>query len=221
MPTVAGLTHSDGLGTAGVSCPPPVRVKTRPGQVEKRTEVGFVMSQNIERRTTQWVALAGMPGGGFTLIEVMLVVLILGIAAAVAVPMMSSAGSMQVRSAANMIAADLEYAKSMAISRGQPYSVLFDKTTESYRVLDHNAAVITHPVKKGNYVIDFKNDSRLDRVNIVDANFDGTSKVTFDYLGSPYNGSGSPLNSGLVTLQAGGVTKTVRVEPVTGFISIN
>jgi general secretion pathway protein H len=171
---------------------------------------------------TQWGALTGMPGGGFTLIEVLLVVLILGIAAAVAVPMMSSAGSMQVRSAANMVAADLEYAKSMAISRGQPYSVLFDKTTESYRVLDHTGTVIGHPVKRGSdYIIDFRNDGRLDQVNIVDASFDGTSKVTFDYLGSPYNGGGTALNSGLVTLQAGGVTKTVRVEPVTGFISIN
>lgn len=180
------------------------------------------MSQNIERRTTQWFGLMGMLRGGFTLIEVILVVLILGIAAGMVVPMMSSAGSLQVRAAANMVAADLEYAKSMAISRGQPYSVLFDKTTETYRVQDHNDTVIAHPVKKGfNYVVDFRNDGRLDRVNIVDANFDGTSKVTFDYLGSPYNGSAGFLNSGVVTLQSGGVTKVVRVEPVTGFISIN
>jgi hypothetical protein len=78
-------------------------------------------------------------------------------------------------------------------------------------------------VKKGsNYVVDFRNDGRLNRVNIADAAFDGTPKVTFDYLGSPYNGGGtSLLNSGAVTLQSGSATKIVRVEPVTGFISIN
>ena len=55
--------------------------------------------------------------------------------------------------------------------------------------------MIPHPVKKGfNYVIDFRNDGRLDQVEILDANFDGTNKVTFDYLGSPYNG-GSPRPS--------------------------
>jgi len=180
------------------------------------------MNQNIERRMTQRVGLMGMPGGGFTLIEVILVVLIIGIAAGMVVPMMSSAGSMQIRAAANMVAADLEYAKSMAISRGQPHSVVFDKTNETYQVVDHNNIVIPHPVKKGfNYVVDFRNDGRLDRVNIADANFDGTNKVTFDYLGSPYNGSASFLNSGVVTLQSDSVTRTVRVEPVTGFISIN
>ena len=184
------------------------------------------MSQNIERRTTQLVGLTSMLRGGFTLIEVMLVVLILGIAAAVVVPMASSAGSLQIRAAANMVSADLEYAKSMAISRGQAYSVLFDKTNETYRILDHTGTVITHPVKKGfNYVIDFKNDGRLDRVNIDTVSFGSSSpnnKVTFDYLGSPYDNGGTSLsNPGVVTLRSGGAVRTVRVEPVTGFVSIN
>ncbi|MHC4630263.1 MAG: hypothetical protein ACYS9C_03205, partial [Planctomycetota bacterium] len=82
-------------------------------------------------------------------------------------------------------------------------------------------AVISHPVKKGfDYVIDFRNDGRLDKVDIVDVDFDTTSEVKFDYLGSPYNGGGTPLNNGVISLQAGGTTKTVTVEPVTGFVSI-
>ena len=181
------------------------------------------MCRNIERQIMQWGMLTGRPGGGFTLIEVILVVLIIGIAAGVVVPMMSSAGSMEIRAAASMIAGDLEYAKSMAISRGQPYSVRFDTTTESYRVLDQAGTVIAHPVKKGfSYAIDFRNDGRLDRVDISNVSFDGTDKVTFDYLGSPYNGSGgSLLSGGVVTLQSGGATRTVSVEPVTGFISVS
>jgi prepilin-type N-terminal cleavage/methylation domain-containing protein len=152
--------------------------------------------------------------GGFTFIELMLVVLIIGIAAGIVVPMMSSAGSLQVRAAANMVAADLEYAKSMAISRTQSYSVEFNTTNESYEILDPNNDPVPHPVKKGfDYVVDFGNDGRLDQVDIADVNFPN-DKVTFDYLGSPDNGGG-------VTLQAGGVTKTVNVEPVTGFISVS
>ena len=64
--------------------------------------------------------------GGFTLAEILLVVLIIAIAAMIAVPMMGSMDSVQIRSAANMIAADLEYAKSMAISRQKNYSVVFN-----------------------------------------------------------------------------------------------
>ena len=159
--------------------------------------------------------------GGFTLVEIVIVIVIIAIAAMTVIPIMSSAASVQIRSAANMIAADLEYAKSMAISRGQNFSVVFDTAAESYRIEDPNGAVIAHPVKKGfDYVIDFPNDSRLDKVDIVDADFDATSEVKFDYLGSPYNGSGTPLNSGVISLQAGGTTTTVTVEPVTGFVSI-
>jgi len=159
--------------------------------------------------------------GGFTLVELLIVISIIAIVALTAIPMMSSAASVQIRSAANMLTADLEYAKSMSISRGQNYSVVFDKDTESYRIEDQNSNVIPHPVKKGfGYVIDFQNDSRLNKVDIVDADFDATSAVKFDYLGSPYNGNSTPLNSGVISLQAGGTTTTVTVEPVTGFISI-
>ena len=182
----------------------------------------MAMCENMKQRIAQRAPWPGISGSGFTLIEVIMVVIIIGIAAAVVVPMMSSAGSMQIRAAVNMVAADLEYAKSMAISRGQPYSVVFDKATETYRVVDQAGSVIQHPVRKGfNYVVDFRSDTRIDEVDIVDASFDATSKVTFDYLGSPYNGSSTPLNSGVVTLRSQGITKTVRVEPVTGFITVS
>jgi prepilin-type N-terminal cleavage/methylation domain-containing protein len=159
--------------------------------------------------------------GGFTLVELLIVIAIIAIAALTAIPMMSSAASVQIRSAANMITADLEYAKSMAISRAQYFSVVFDKNTESYWIEDQDGNVLPHPVKKGfDYVIDFQNDGRLNKVDIVDVDFDATSEVKFDYLGSPYNGNGTPLNSGVISLQAGGTTTTVTVEPVTGFVSI-
>jgi Tfp pilus assembly protein FimT len=148
------------------------------------------------------------------MIEIVIVIVIIAIAALAAVPMMSSAAGVQLRSAANMITADLEYAKSMAISRGQDFCVVFDENTDSYRIEDHDNNVIPHPVKKGfSYVIDFRNDTRLNKVDITNADFNTTTRVLFDCLGSPDNG-------GTVSLQARGTTMTVAVEPVTGFISI-
>lgn len=151
---------------------------------------------------------------GFTAIELLVVVVIMAIAALTVVPMMTSASSLQLRSAANMIMADLEYAKSMAISRGQNYSIVFDENAESYSIEDQDSSVIPHPVKKGfDYIIDFQNDSRLNKVNIADADFDSTSSVQFDCLGSPDNG-------GSISLQAGSMTMIVRVEPITGYIRV-
>jgi len=161
---------------------------------------------------------------GFTVVEILIVVVIIAIVAVMVVPMMTSAASVQIRSAANMIMADLEYAKSMAISRGQRFSVVFDTTAESYQIFEDQSGTlvpIKHPVKKGFYYkINFSTDGRLNKVDIVSVDFDATSEVKFNYLGSPYNGSGTPLNSGVISLQAGGTTATVTVEPVTGFISV-
>jgi hypothetical protein len=61
--------------------------------------------------------------------------------------------------------------------------------------------------------VDFSTDGRLDRVRISGTTFPG-NKVTFDPLGSPDNG-------GTVVLEAGDSTRTVAVEPVTGFISVS
>ncbi len=145
------------------------------------------------------------------------------IAAVTAIPMMGSAASMQIRSAANMIAADLEYAKSMAISRQKRYAVVFNESAESYQIEDSDGGIINHPVKKGfQYVVSFSSDRRLDKVDISSVSFDGTSRIEFDYLGSPYNGNSppTPLNSGVISLQAGEISTTINVEPVTGFVSI-
>jgi type II secretion system protein H len=165
--------------------------------------------------STQHVSRMEGADAGFTLIEMMIVVVIIGIAAAMAVPMISSGASFQVRSAANLVAADLEYAKSMAISRGQPYKVVFDATDESYQIKDSADTAIAPPGRKN--IVRFGSGGQLTEVAIVSASFGGTGTVTFDYLGSPQ----SLTSEGVVTLQAGGITKTVRVEPVTGFISVS
>lgn len=159
---------------------------------------------------------------GFTIIEIIVVVVIIVIAAAMTAPLMSSAESIQLRSASNLIAADLEYAKNLAITRQQNYTVVFDAGSESYEIQDQSGAVIPHPVNKGfDYSVDFTSNSRLKEVNIDDVYFDTTSSVKFDYLGSPYNGDGNPLNQGYITLEAGGSTSTINVTAVTGYVSIN
>ena len=170
---------------------------------------GIAVSKNTNK-----VLVSAGASHGFTLIEIMVVVVILAITAMLAVPMLSSASSVQLRSAANMIAADLEYAKSMAISRQKNYTVVFDKLSESYQIEDANNVVIDHPVRKGfTYVVNFSTDSRIDKVQIADADFSSASQVEFDWLGSPDVG-------GSVTLQVGGSSMTINVTPVTGYISI-
>lgn len=159
---------------------------------------------------------------GFTIIELIVVMAILVIAALVAVPMFSSAADMQLRSAGNMIAADLEYAKNLAIARQQNHSVVFDTTNNAYHVeVTEGAVIIPHPVNPGDLSVSFPTTSSLSQVTIVSTDFTDDT-ITFNYLGSPFSGSGTstPLNSGQINLQGGTFTMTVTVEPVTGYVTI-
>jgi len=147
------------------------------------------------------------------MVEMLVVLVIMAIAAMLVVPMFSSAEGMQLHAAANMIAADLEYAKSMAIGTQRTYTVVFDKTSESYQIED-SGGVIEHPVKRGfDYVVNFSSDHRLDKVDIVEVNFGASSQVGFDYFGSPDN-------AGFVRLQVGSDVAIVNVNSVTGFITV-
>jgi len=157
----------------------------------------------------------------FTLIEIVVVVMIISIAAMLAVPMFSSASDMQTLSVANMLTADLEYAKSLAVSTQNDYSVVFDVANDTYQIQE-GGVVIPHPHKSGGYIVNLNNDSRISAVSITTADFDSQVAITFDYLGSPYSGitTAAPLNNGQIDLQAGSFFMTITVEPVTGYITI-
>jgi prepilin-type N-terminal cleavage/methylation domain-containing protein len=157
----------------------------------------------------------------FTLVEVIMVVVIMAIAALLAIPMISSGADFQLRAAANIIAADLEYAKSLAITKQDNYSIIFDADNESYEMHDSNGDVVDDPVRaSGGIAVDFANDSRFSQVDIETVSFDSTDTVIFDYLGVPYNGSSNPLSSSAIVLKAGDHTITVTVAPVTGYVTI-
>ncbi|MFC1675698.1 Tfp pilus assembly protein FimT/FimU [Planctomycetota bacterium] len=178
-------------------------------------------NRNVGRYGWHGKKILPCTGSAFSMVELLIVMIIISIIAMLVIPMIGSASGMQLSSAANMIAADLEYAKGIAIGRGLNYSVIFDTSSDSYKIEDQNGSTISHPVKKGfDYVIDFGSDSRLDKVSITDVDFDGTASIKFDYLGCPYNGNNTALNSGVVTLTAGETTVVINVEPITGFISI-
>jgi type II secretion system protein H len=185
---------------------------------KKETGAGF----NITLGQRGRVLTMRKTSRGFTLIEILVVVVIMAIAAMLAVPLFSSVGDIQLQAAADLIAADLEYAKSMSITKGQSYSVLFDKGAESYSVREPDGTIALHPVNIGsNYEVNFSTDSRLNQVDIFDVSFDGGNEVKFDSIGNALNASGGSLASnGTIILHADGETKTVQVKRKTGYISI-
>ena len=63
------------------------------------------------------------------------------------------------------------------------------------------------------FIISFSDDGRLETVDITEANFNSTSRIEFDTLGSPDNG-------GYIVLQADQMTMQINVSAVTGYITI-
>ena len=177
------------------------------------------------------------PCGGaaaFTMIEIIITMVILAIAAVIAVPMMSGAADMQVRSAANRLAADLDYAKNMAITHQRSFTVVFDKSAtvaNGYKIQRRDAAstlaTILNPVSQRDFDVRFNAERSLSRVQIITVALTPTGTpdaITFDYLGTPYCGdtidAANRLISGCITLAADGAGLKVVVEPMTGYITI-
>ncbi len=189
---------------------------------EKRNGVIVTVLRVKEKRTSmKCKRITKNRVRAFTMVEIIVVMVILIIAAMLAVPMVSSAADMQLQTAANVITADLEYAKNLAITRQKSYSVVFSPGTSSYEIHD-SSGVIAHPQRAGmGFVVSFENEKRLNRVSILSVDFDSVQTISFDYLGSPYSGLGTatPLNSGVITLQADANTAVVNIEPVTGYIT--
>ncbi len=145
---------------------------------------------------------------GFSLLEMSLVVLLLGLLAALAVPRYaSSANNYQVSLAARKVAADLGRARADAWNRGVHRTVTFNTAALQYTltgVADMNTGA-------ANAVVSL-NTSPYNLTQLA-ANFNGTASVIFD-------GYGMPNNGGQVTVTSGTLSQTVTVNGATGNITI-
>lgn len=167
---------------------------------------------------------------GFTLIEILMVVVILGIASAVIVPAIGSRDDLKVSAAARVLMADLLYAQSRAITTQKLTYVKFDPGDGSYSLLSSlsPARVLDHPVQGGEFVMRFgaSAGSGLRGVTLGGADFDGHSILAFDELGSPMSVHGgtravTALGSGRIQLSSGSRTLAVEIEPFTGDITVH
>ena len=152
------------------------------------------------------------PVGAFTLLELLVVLVIIAIAAALVVPQAVSGSDLRALSAARTLMADLEYAQSQAVVTQSDITVTFDQAGNSYRLSNQSQPLI-HPISKKDYVVDFDSSESLRGVSIAAVNFNGGSTVTFNALGAP-----DPAGS--VDLAAGPHTYRVTVAAVTGRVSV-
>jgi len=150
----------------------------------------------------------------FTLVEVLVVLVIIGIAAAIVVPHMLNVGTMSSQAAARSAISDILFAQNEAISMQSPRSVVFDVDANQYQLTDGSGTVLSAPSRSGGlYVVDFSTDRRFQGVVLSDVNFDDETTLTFDALGTPTSG-------GQLELSAGDIRYRITVAAFTGRVTI-
>lgn len=168
----------------------------------------------------------------FTLIEILVVVTIVGVAGALVVPSMLSAGTLGLQGAARLIVADIQYAQNEAVASQSVRGIEFDPVTNRYRMFDENNVTLDlswmrtggqadqlnaqGAVLLPGWTVDFVNDNRFEGIDLVAANFNNTLQLRFDELGAPIGGS----SNGAVILQNSDYRITVEVDGFTGRVSV-
>lgn len=156
---------------------------------------------------------------GLTLVELLVVVAIIGIAAGVLIPMITDQSDMRMRASTETLISDLLFAQTWAIANQRQCRIAFDTGTESYTVQDYAGATLNHPVLKTPYVMDYANHEYLRNVTLDTVSVGGGATLAFSSLGVPERPDGTDLTApAAIIISSGGLSNTVTVEPVTGRI---
>lgn len=150
----------------------------------------------------------GSSADAFSLAELVVVVAILAIAAAIVIPELKDTDKFQAMSAARIITTDLEFARDTAITTQTPVTVTFNVQGKSY-TLSNASGTLVHPMTKAAYTVALASQSGMGAVGLVSASFGGAVAVTFDV-------TGAPNQEGTVKVQAGAFPYTVQVYRATG-----
>lgn len=158
---------------------------------------------------------------GFTLIEVVLVLVILLVIAAVAALNLSGFATIKVNGAARRLASDIRFAQQMATSQQVRHGVAFNlPAVNQYTVYEQNnpADPARNPAGGADFIVDFT-AGEFDGVTIATSLPGGL--VKFDSQGQPLDAMDAPLvgGSNTVTLTYEGASAIVTVAPATGRVT--
>ena len=164
----------------------------------------------------------------------MIVVVILGVVAAAAMPNLSSTDPIKIDTAAKEVADAIRFARAESIRTKIPRGINTDATNDRIRVYSLPGLLpvydIYHPIDKKLYDIQLKTDTYVAGVDLVSAGFSfagafsSSTHLDFSTEGNPkYTSSGNDYmltSGGTITLSYKGQQRIVSIAPVTGRVSI-
>jgi prepilin-type N-terminal cleavage/methylation domain-containing protein len=170
-------------------------------------------------------------GRGFSLIEVIVVIVVLGIVSGVGIASLSKTRQNGQRSAARAIAEGIKYARERALTTGRATWAYVYTNTERidyYETVSGSVVAMTDPAtnKQISTVLgssaDFNAHKEVGVLAFNGATSGSAQILGFDWQGRPTNGSGTLLTTSttITVNQTGQTTITVTIAPESGLVSI-
>jgi prepilin-type N-terminal cleavage/methylation domain-containing protein len=182
-------------------------------------------------------------GAGFTLAEMIVVIAIVAVAAAIAIPRADPQAAFAADAVAGEVARALRFAQREAVRTGTYQMVNVNPGSQVlrvYQIIDKKEVPTPHPVDKTPYQISFAGNA-MPRATIVSAVFRYDGGPTTNYASFGPDGAPAYVDPGLlgqllstvigtkdidplkeegqITLRYANIERVVRVAPVTGRVS--
>lgn len=161
---------------------------------------------------------------GFTLVETVVMLLILGVLAVVAIPRLGNMAGTRGSATARKLQSDIGYAQNLAMTRDLPHRVYFNTApapASGYAVVNDADGDGTWG-EAGEFARDPANSGGNLSVTLNTGNYAGVAISGGSLAGTfvGFNTLGAPTAGGTVIVSGGGVSQTVVLQPQTGSVSI-
>lgn len=167
---------------------------------------------------------------GFTLVEAVIIIVLVMILAATAVPRIGNMTGTKASAAARKLQSDIAYAQRLAMVSNLRHRVYFNAApapASGYAVVnDANGngvwgeagEVSADPSNNGGNLSVTLNTGNYSGITLSVVGFTG-SYVEFNTLGASFDGGGALAAAKSVSVTGGGISRTVTVQPGTGAVS--
>jgi prepilin-type N-terminal cleavage/methylation domain-containing protein len=174
---------------------------------------------------------------GYTLVEMLVTLVIMGVAAALLVPVLGGFGAIETQAAVRRLVSDIAFAQSDAVARQDYRRVHFFEDGTGWclvRVDDAaffdtfdagTADFVADPARVnragGDFIVDLAADDRFASVQVESVTTaEGGTDLTFDALGGTVSAPGTAAGAVIVVLAGEDSRWEVDVAPVTGRTSV-
>jgi len=151
---------------------------------------------------------------GFTLVELVVVIFILGLLAAIAVPSASGGYEARLDVVELQVRDALSRAAALARSTRSTHGVVFDVPGDRFALVDGTGTPVTDPLTHRDYIVDFQRPDQPQGIDVFSAAFGSEGAAAI------FDGQGLPIDDGTLVLRCRTASRTLLLDKATGELTL-